>query len=123
MSFTDSRNGSSDGRVPPTPIPRPTGPLADLPLPGQSVLVGGALAIGFLLLGLQLWVLTVALDLYLAGAGAEVWLLALVSGVIFLGGLVVLWVLRRRPHVRQPSGDEAPFSVGAWGNPPSGPAA
>lgn len=71
-------------------------------LPGQAPLVGAALTIGILLLGVQLWILTVALDLFLESRGGQVWLLAAVSGVIFLGGLVVLWVLRRRPRVRNP---------------------
>jgi hypothetical protein len=54
------------------------------------------------LLGVQLWLLTVALDLYLGGQGGQVWSLALVSGLIFLGGLAVLWTLRRRPRVARP---------------------
>lgn len=67
--------------------------------PGQAPIVAAGLAIGILLLAVQLWLLTVALDLYLAGRGNQVWSLAVVSGVIFGGGLVVLWVLRRRPRV------------------------
>jgi hypothetical protein len=46
----------------------------------------------------QHWLLTVALDLYLAGAGHRVWLLALVSGLIFAGGLLVLGRLGRQPR-------------------------
>jgi hypothetical protein len=77
--------------------------LADVPPPpGQSALVATGLAIGILLLGIQLWLLTVALDLYLAGHGDQVWSLALVSGLIFVGGLAVLWILRRRPRVARP---------------------
>jgi hypothetical protein len=72
------------------------------PLPGQAPLVSAAVAIGILLLGVQLWILTVALDLYLEGHGSSVWLLAVISGLIFIGGLLVLWVLRRRPRVRHP---------------------
>jgi hypothetical protein len=59
-------------------------------------------AIGILLLGVQLWILTVALDLFLEGNGGQVWTLALVSGVIFAGGLAVVWLLRRRPRERHP---------------------
>ena len=92
----------------------------DRPLPGEGPLTGAALAIGLLLLAIQLWLLTVALDLYLAGNVSQGWALALGSGLIFLGGVIVLAVLRRRPHVRQPTGDEAPYAVGAWGNPPAG---
>lgn len=94
----------SDGQLRQTP---PTGgALTDIPtLPGQAPLVGTALAIGILLLGVQLWILTVALDLFLEARGGQVWLLAAVSGLIFLGGLLVLWMLRRRPRVRNPVGD------------------
>jgi hypothetical protein len=92
-------------------------PTEQRPLPGQAPLVAAALAIGVLLLGLQLWLLTVALDLFLGGGGAQIWLLALVSGLIFAGGVLGLWVLRRRPRMRRPRGDEAPFAVGAWGSP------
>jgi hypothetical protein len=90
-----------DGRMQhrPTPTNTPT----DVPsLPGQAALVGAALAIGILLLGIQLWILTVALDLFLEARGGQVWLLAAVSGLIFVGGLLVLWILRRRPRVRNP---------------------
>jgi hypothetical protein len=59
-------------------------------------------AIGILLLGVQLWILTVALDLFLEGNGGQVWTLAVVSGLIFAGGLAVVWLLRRRPRVRHP---------------------
>ena len=66
MSGADSSNGASGTVV--------GGPA----LPGQSPIVGAALAIGILLLGVQLWILTVALDLFLEGNGARVWLLAAV---------------------------------------------
>ena len=95
---------SVDGRVGQSPPPR--SPPTDAPtLPGQAPLVGAALAIGILLLGVQLWILTVALDLFLEARGGQVWLLAAVSGLIFVGGLLVLWVLRRRPRVRNPLGE------------------
>lgn len=67
------------------------------PPPGQQAIVLAALMIGLLLMGIQLWLLTVALELYLAGAGRHGWSLALVSGLIFLGGLLVLRLLGR-PH-------------------------
>lgn len=67
--------------------------------PGQAPIIAAGLSIGILLLGVQLWLLTVALDLYLAGKGSQVWSLALVSGVFFVGGLAVLWALRRRPRL------------------------
>lgn len=71
------------------------------PAPGQSAVVAAALAVGILLMGLQLWFLAVALELLLAGDGARVWLLAVVSGTIFLGGMSMLAVLDRRPVVRR----------------------
>ena len=78
------------------------------PPPGQMPVVSAALAIGVLLLGVQLWLLTVALELYLAVHGERIGLLAVMSGAIFLGGLAVLWFLRRRPRLRQPRPVEAP---------------
>src|SRR5579872_7168566 len=38
---------------------RAAGPVDVPPLPGQAPLVGAALAIGILLLGIQLWILTI----------------------------------------------------------------
>lgn len=67
------------------------------PPPGRQALLLAALVIGLLLMGIQLWLLTVALDLYLGGSGDRVWLLAVVSGLVFLGGLLALRPLARRP--------------------------
>ncbi|MFN8634565.1 MAG: DUF6755 family protein [Chloroflexota bacterium] len=67
--------------------------------PGRAAVVLAALLVGLLLMGMQLWLLTVALDLYLAGQGRQIWLLALVSGAIFVGGVVMLVVLGRRPRL------------------------
>ena len=69
------------------------------PTPGRQAIVMAALAIGLLLMGIQLWLLTVSLDLYLAGAGERCWLLAIVSGAIFVGGLLMLRMLDRRPRL------------------------
>lgn len=69
------------------------------PTPGQLAIVMAALMLGLLMLGTQLWLLTVALELHLGGHGSRVWLLALVSGLIFVGGLLVLKVLSRRPPI------------------------
>ena len=55
------------------------------------------LMLALLLMGIQLWLLTVALELYLGGAGRQVWQLALASGLIFLGGLLTLRLLGQRP--------------------------
>lgn len=69
------------------------------PAPGRLAVLMAALLVGLLLMGMQLWLLTVALDLYLGGQGRQIWLLALVSGAIFLGGVVMLKVLSRRPRL------------------------
>jgi hypothetical protein len=81
-------------------VSEPRAREVDAPPHGQMPLVTAALAIGVLLMAIQLWLLTIALDLFLAGQGGQVWQLALVSGAIFAGGLVMLWLLRRRPHLR-----------------------
>lgn len=72
------------------------------PPAGHGPLVSAGLTIGILLLAIQLWLLTIALDLFLSGRGAQVWSLAVVSGFIFLGGLGMLWTLHRRPRVARP---------------------
>jgi hypothetical protein len=82
---------------------RPDEAVNQPPPPGQPALVMAGLAIGILLMGIQLWLLTIALELYLAGHGDQVWLTALVSGAIFAGGLLMLRLLRRRPRVRRTS--------------------
>ncbi len=69
------------------------------PPPGRQAVVIAKLALGVLLLGVQLWLLTVALDLYLSGDGSDVWTLALFSGIVFVGGLLALRLPGRRPRV------------------------
>lgn len=71
------------------------------PLPGRQALLLAALLIGFLLMGLQLWLLTVALEMYLGGHGDGIWLLAVASGLVFAGGLLALRLLDRRPRFRR----------------------
>ena len=85
---------------------RPDAAVDQPPPPGQMPIVMAALSIGLLLMGIQLWLLTIALDLYLAGAGAQIWQLALLSGGIFLGGLLMLRLPSRRPRVRRTSAGE-----------------
>ncbi len=80
---------------------RPDAAVDQPPPPGQMPIVMAALSIGLLLMGIQLWLLTVALELLLSGQGRQVWGLALVSGAIFLGGLAILWLLGRRPRLRR----------------------
>ncbi len=66
------------------------------PSPGQQGVLMAAVVIGILLMGIQLWLLTVALDLYLGGNDNPIWPLPFVSGLIFLGGLLTLRLLKRR---------------------------
>lgn len=57
-----------------------------------------ALALGLVLTAIQLWILTVALDLFLTGGDEPLWQLAVASGGVFAGGLLVLKLLRARPR-------------------------
>lgn len=66
------------------------------PPPGRHALLLGALGVGMVFLSLQLWLLTVALELYLGGRGSDLWVIALISGIIFVGGLLVLQHLSKR---------------------------
>lgn len=84
-------------------VKRPGRSAGEPPPPGQMGLVMAGLTIGLLLMSVQLWLLTIALDLYLAGEGQRIWLVALISGLIFAGGLLMLRLLRRRPRVRRPA--------------------
>lgn len=69
--------------------------------PGREAIVLSAVALGIILLGMQLWLLTIALERYLAGHGSAVWILAAISGAIFAGGLAALWLLGRHPQIRR----------------------
>jgi hypothetical protein len=75
-------------------------PLPDVSaMPGRQALLLAALVIGLMMLGIQLWLLTVALELFLSAEGKDIWGLALVSGLVFAGGLLTTWLLSRRPQV------------------------
>jgi hypothetical protein len=75
------------------PIEEPTPP------PGYQAILLAAYMVGIILLGIQLWLLTVALESYLGGEDRHAWLLALSSGIVFLGGLAVMRLLTRRTHI------------------------
>lgn len=66
----------------------PGGELEPQVPPGRQGMLLASLSIGVLLLGLQLWFLTVALDLFLSGEQSSAWVLAVLSGVVFGGGLL-----------------------------------
>lgn len=76
------------------------------PPPGQVAVVMMSLMIGILLMGIQLWLLTVALNLYLAGRSGFLWVIGVITCLVFLGGLLILRVLERRPRsLRQLAGN------------------
>ncbi|HEU5380862.1 MAG TPA: DUF6755 family protein, partial [Ktedonobacteraceae bacterium] len=70
------------------------------PPSGLVAIVTAGLAIGIILVGIQLWLLTIALDLYLSGQTDGSWGLLLVSGCVFLGGLLLLGLLARQTRAR-----------------------
>ena len=70
------------------------------PPPGQAGLAMLGLAIGIMLMSIQLWLLTLAFDLYMLEEDTDALLAATVSGLIFLGGLAMLRILDRRPRRR-----------------------
>jgi hypothetical protein len=72
----------------------------------QGPLVAFGLAVGILLMGVQLWLLTLAFNLYLSGERGSVVLAAVVSGLVFLGGVGMLLLLDRAPARRR--GGQAP---------------
>jgi hypothetical protein len=75
---------------------RSAGVEAERPAPhGVEALIATLVAIGVVLLGIQLWLLTVALDIYLAGNRGDLWVLAVLSGIVFLGGLAAVRLIGR----------------------------
>jgi hypothetical protein len=67
---------------------------------GQHGLVQLGLGLGVLLMTVQLWLLTISFNLVLAGQRRGTLLVAAGSGLIFVGGLVMLRLLGRRPPRR-----------------------
>ena len=65
--------------------------------PGRRAIILGAVTVGVVLLAVQLWLLTVAVDLYLGGEGDRAWSLAVASGLVFAGGLFAYRLLRHEP--------------------------
>ncbi len=82
-------------------------PKRAIPPPGEAALVGAALMIGILLLALQLWILTVALEEFQRHNDERTYMLAGISAAIFAGGLAVRWLLKRTPRIRRTSVSEA----------------
>jgi len=70
------------------------------PPPGQAGIALFGLAVGIMLISIQLWLLTLAFDLYMLKQDTDAILAAAASGLVFLGGLAMLRILDRRPHHR-----------------------
>jgi hypothetical protein len=88
----------SGGTAPPLPpalssTAPPTG-THTAPPPGHLGLVMLGLSMGIVLMAIQLWLLTLAFNLYLLGDRRGTVIAAVVSGLVFLGGLAMLRVLR-----------------------------
>lgn len=64
------------------------------PPPGHTGLVMLGLGVGIVMMAIQLWLLTLAFNLYLLGDRRGTVIAAIVSGLVFLGGLAMLRVLR-----------------------------
>lgn len=71
-----------------------TRPAPSAPPPGHHGLVMLGLSMGIVLMAIQLWLLTLAFNLYLLGDRRGTLTAAIVSGLVFLGGLAMLRVLR-----------------------------
>lgn len=74
--------------------PAPNVPAPTAPPPGHLGLVMLGLSMGIVLMAIQLWLLTLAFNLYLLGDRKGTVVAAVVSGLVFLGGLAMLRVLR-----------------------------
>lgn len=68
------------------------------PPPGEGGIVLLGLSVGIMLMGVQLWLLTLAFDLYMLDEDGKAVLAALFSGLVFLGGLAMLRFVGRRPR-------------------------
>ncbi len=68
-------------------------------LGSHLALIMFGLTVGLLLMALQLWLLTLAFDLYSSGDRLQTLVIACISGLVFLGGAGMLWLLDRGPRV------------------------
>ncbi|MEI2618699.1 MAG: hypothetical protein V9F06_13890 [Thermomicrobiales bacterium] len=75
------------------PLAIPTSSEGRRPSVGQTGLVMLGLAVGILLMSLQLWLLTLAFDLYQLNDDRGTVLVAIFSGLVFLGGVIMLRLL------------------------------
>lgn len=70
-------------------------PRASRNTPGLQAVVATMFLLGMLFLAFQLWLLTASLELVLSGAGRNVWVAIVLSGLVFAGGVAALWMLER----------------------------
>ena len=68
------------------------------PTAGEGGMVMLGLTVGVLFMSVQLWLLTLAFNLYLSGERRGTLIGAIVSGGIFVGGLVMLRLLHGPTH-------------------------
>jgi len=61
------------------------------------------LSVGILLMSVQLWLLTLAFNLYLSGERGRTLIVAVASGGIFAGGVATSWFLRWSARQGRPS--------------------
>ncbi len=73
----------------------PTSSEGRHPAVGQTSIIMLGVTLGILLMSLQLWLLTLAFDLYLLGHKWETFRAAVFSGLVFVGGLIMLRLLDR----------------------------
>ncbi|GLV56789.1 hypothetical protein KDH_36280 [Dictyobacter sp. S3.2.2.5] len=73
-----------------------TGEVVHAPPHGRLAMLLAGLIIGIILLGIQLWMLTVALNQYLQGQTTGSWQLVVVSGLVLIGGIIVWRVMDRQ---------------------------
>ncbi len=68
--------------------------------PGRQALLLAAATIGLVMLALQLWFLTIALDLFYLREQSGAWALAVLSGLVYVGGLLALGMFEKSRRVR-----------------------
>ncbi len=69
------------------------------PIGARLALIMFGLSVGLVLMALQLWLLTLAFDLFQSGVRFQTAVIAGISGLVFIGGLAMLWLLDRNPPI------------------------
>jgi hypothetical protein len=101
MSDWDRAKDRAEAETIHSPSGATTSERERLPAVGQHGLATLGLALGLLLVAIQLWLLTIAFDLYLEGERGKTVGVAIASGLVFLGGLGMLRLLDRKPGRRR----------------------